>query len=101
MANTTHAAVAEASCCHTPHTLTGCKSDVVFVASAIVGAVLGAVVGLFAAAPLVGTEYAEAIGALGAMLGSALLASLTCVPQWSLHAAADRHTEVAASSVDR
>jgi hypothetical protein len=68
------------TCSETP-TVTGCQSDFVFVLSAMIGAVVGAILGVLTAPYVTGGEYAEMFGALGAMLGSGLLATATCVPQ--------------------
>jgi hypothetical protein len=72
----THEAVFEAAPSRESCTVNGCASDLLFAAGGIVGAVLGAVVGLVYALPYTGGEFGDAVGAVGAMLGSGLFATL-------------------------
>jgi hypothetical protein len=76
MTSVTHDAVLEAASRQEPTTAASCTADLLFAASGIIGAVLGSVISM----PYIGGEYAAPVGAVGAMLGSGLFASLTCLP---------------------
>jgi len=61
--------------------ITGSRADYLFVLSAMLGAAVGAVVGVLLAPNLSGGENAEMFGALGAMLGSWAFAAAACLLQ--------------------